>query len=154
MTGATRRFAIPALALAALAAPVAAAPGDVVKTRIAGFRELGAAFKNVNDELKGSAPQTYVMQLSARQIRDFARQQYSWFPQGSGPQAGVKTAAKPDIWAKGAEFKAAQDNFAKQADAFAKVAGTGDTANIRAQAKLLGQSCGACHRAFRTESRD
>ena len=89
----TARMKRPIAMLALLcAAPLAAAPGDIVATRIAGFREVGAAFKNINDELKSATPQTYVIQISARQIRDYARQQQGWFPAGSGPKPGVKTA--------------------------------------------------------------
>lgn len=139
--------------LCGVAVPLSAAPQDQVKSRLAGFRELGAAFKNVNDELKSDTPQAIVLQLSARQIRDSARLQYGWFPAGSGPQPGVKTAAKPEIWSKPAEFKAAQDNFANAAAAFYKVSAGGDPAAIKAQAKLLGATCSSCHKAFRTEDK-
>ncbi|MCJ8159078.1 cytochrome c [Sphingomonas sp. LaA6.9] len=141
-----------ALAMACgVGVPLLAAPANIVATRIAGFREVGAAFKNINDELRSGSPQTYVIQISARQIRDYARQHYGWFPAGSGPKPGVKTAAKPEIWTQAAAFKAAQDGFAKQANAFATVAGSGDVAKMRAQAKALGQSCTTCHRSFRVE---
>lgn len=141
-------------ALAALvAAPLIAAPADIVATRVAGFREVGAAFKNINDELKSGTPQVYVIQISARQIRDYARQQQGWFPAGSGPKTGVKTAAKPEIWSQAAAFKKAQDGFTAQANAFATVAATGDAAKIRVAAKALGQSCATCHRSFRVEER-
>ena len=135
----------------AAAAPLLAAPQDVVKSRVASLRELGAAFKNVNDELKGGSPQIYIIQLSARQINSAARQQYGWFPAGSGPQPGVKTNAKREIWAQSAQFKAGQDAFAAQAAAFAKVAGTGDMNAIRVQAKKLGATCTTCHRAYRVD---
>ncbi|RJF93901.1 cytochrome c [Sphingomonas cavernae] len=139
--------------ICALAAPLLAAPNDIVAMRVAGFREVGAAFKNINDELKSSTPQKYVIQLSARQIRDYARQHYGWFPAGSGSKPGVKTAAKPEIWSQAAAFKTAQDGFAKQANAFATVAASGDVARMRAQAKALGQTCTVCHRSFRIEER-
>ena len=134
-----------------VAAPLFAAAQDSVNTRVAGLRQLGAAFKNVNDELKSGTPQPTVLQISARQIRDAARAQYGWFPAGSGPQPGVKTRAKPEIWTQPAQFKAAQDALATQADAFSKVVATGDTAAIAAQAKQLGGACAACHHQFRAE---
>ena len=137
--------------VAAAAAPLLAAPQDVVKSRVASLRELGAAFKNVNDELKGGSPQIYIIQLSARQINSAARQQYGWFPAGSGPQPGVKTNAKREIWAQAAQFKAGQDAFAAQAAAFAKVAASGDMNAIRVQTKKLGATCTACHRAYRVD---
>lgn len=144
------RYGASAVALA-LAAPLLAAPTDAVATRVAGLRELGAAFKNVNDQIKSGTPQAMILQISARQIVSAARAQYGWFPAGSGPQPGVKTAAKPEIWAQPVQFKAAQDAFAAQAAVFAKAVATNDLDAIRAQAKLLGQTCGACHRGFRVE---
>jgi cytochrome c556 len=141
-----------AVAATMVAAPVLAAAADVVRARIEGLRELGALYKNVNDELKSDTPNKMILMISARQINDAARDQYKWFPAGSGPQPGVKTKAKPEIWAKGAQFKAAQDNFAKQAAAFNKAVSAGDVAKMRAQAKVLGGTCGGCHRTFRAET--
>lgn len=146
-----RRDIAVAAAVMMMAVPVLAAPPGIIATRIAGFREVGAAFKNINDELKSGSPQTYVIQISARQIRDYARQQQTWFPAGSGPQPGVKTAARAEIWSQPAAFRTAQANFANQANAFATVAASGDVARMRAGAKALGQSCAACHRSFRVE---
>ena len=135
-------------AVAVLGTAHAATMADMVRARVAAYRELGAAFKAVNDGLRG-APQTVLIQQSARTIRNVSRQQYGWFPAGSGAQAGVKTAAKAEIWARPAQFKAAQDNFAKQADAFQRAAATGDAAAIRAEARKLGATCKACHDVFR-----
>lgn len=133
------------------AAPLLIGAADPVKARIDAYRELGASFKNVNDELRKPAPQVYLIQLAARQISQTAKAQYGFFPAGSGPRAGVKTYARPEIWAQPTKFKSAQDLFAAQAAAFAKVAASGDAAKMRAAAKALGQACSGCHKAFRTE---
>jgi cytochrome c556 len=135
-------------------APLLASAADITMPRVESLRELGAAFKNVNDELKSSTPQVYLLQLSARQIRDASKAQYNWFPPDSGPRPGVKTAAKPEIWERAAEFKTAQDAFAAEAAAFMQVASSGDVAKMRAQAKRLGQTCGGCHRTFRVKDKD
>ena len=42
------------LALAGSAAPLLAASADQVRTRVDGLRELGAAFKAINDGLRGA----------------------------------------------------------------------------------------------------
>ncbi len=127
--------------------PVPAAVG----ARVNGFRELGAAFKTVNDELKSGSPQLVMLQLSARQIQDASRAQANWFPADSAPRPGIKTNAKAEIWSQPAQFKKAQDDFATQANAFYAVAQKGDVAAMRTQAKALGGACGACHRSFRVE---
>lgn len=126
-----------------------AVPADVVRARITGFRELGAAFKAVNDGLRGNEMQSVLIQQSARQIRTAARDQYRWFPQGSGPQPGVKTGAKPEIWSQAPRFRAAQDAFARQADVFFHAANSGTPAAIRAEARKLGGTCKSCHDSFR-----
>lgn len=144
----SRRLA--AMALVLIGTPLLASPADQARTRTEGYRELGAAFKAVNDGLRGSEVQTILIQQSARQIRNAARDQYGWFPAGSGPQAGVKTYAKPDVWTKARQFRTAQDNFARAAERFQRVAATGNAEALRAEARKLGGTCKACHDAFRT----
>jgi cytochrome c556 len=137
------------LALAGIAAPLLAAPADQVHTRVDGFRELGAAFKAVNDGLRSPTPQTVLIQMSARQIRNAATAMRSWFPAGSGPESGVKTAAKPDIWTRPADFRRAQDAFAAQAAAFQAAANGGNVDAIRIATRNLGATCKGCHDQFR-----
>ena len=136
-------FGVAGLATAALAAPA-----DVVRTRIAGFREMGAAFKAVNDGLRGD-PQMILIQQSARQIRNAANQMPGWFPQGSGAEAGVKTAAKPEIWSQPARFTAAREAFIAQAASFQAAANSGNARAIGAEARKLGGTCKGCHETFR-----
>lgn len=153
MSSSPRFRILAALALAGIAAPLLAAPADQVRVRIEGLRELGAAFKAVNDGLRGPTPQTILIQMSARQIRNAATEQYNWFPAGSGPQPGVKTAAKPEIWTQAARFRQLQDGFAAQATGFQRAAASGNVDAIRAGARSLGASCKACHDQFRVEKR-
>jgi cytochrome c556 len=140
------------LACALAATPSAAAPGDLVKVRIEGYRDLGEAFKAVNDGLrKGSATPQQMQRLAAR-ISASAQAQYGWFPAGSGPRPGVKTAARPEIWTRARGFRAAQDAFSRQARAFTQVAAIGDPVAMRTAARQLGASCKSCHDAFRVEN--
>lgn len=144
------RFRVLALlALAGIAAPLLAAPADQVRTRVSGFRELGAAFKTVNDGLRTSEPQTVLIGMASRQIRNASIAMQDWFPVGSGPQPGVKTAAKPEIWAQADRFRQAQSAFAAQAVALQNAANSGNTAAIRATTRNLGASCQGCHDQFR-----
>jgi cytochrome c556 len=141
------------LAFAILATPLLAAPQDVVATRTAGYRALGAAFKSVNDQLRSGAPQGAVLKDAAGKIQVAARAQYGWFPAGSGPAPGLKTAAKPEIWTQPAQFKAAQDAFTTQSAVFARAVAGGDVATITAASKQLGAACGGCHRSFRSDAK-
>ncbi|WP_324699258.1 c-type cytochrome [Novosphingobium aerophilum] len=143
------RIGAVALATAAVATPLLAAPADTVRSRIAGYRELGAAFKAVNDGLRGGEVQTVLIAQSAREIRNASRGQYEWFPAGSGPQSGAKTRAKGEIWAQPAKFRTAQDAFAKAADDFQRAVAGKDVAAIRTGAQKLGATCKGCHDSFR-----
>jgi cytochrome c556 len=159
-----RTFTIAALAIIALtasAAPLVGAPArtartatpppspaELVRTRVAGYREMGAAFKNTMDSLRGD-PQIIVIQQSARTIKATSQAQYRWFPAGSGLAPGLKTLAKPEIWTKPAEFRAAQDQLVRAADALQAAATSGNADAIRGAARGLGGACKNCHDQFR-----
>src|SRR4051794_37148680 len=96
-------------------------PKDAVAARVNAYRETGAAFKTINDQIKSGAPVKIMMRTSARTIAGTARDQYGWFPAGSGAEAGVKTKAKPAIWADAAGFRDAQARFQREADLMSKV---------------------------------
>ena len=124
-------------------------PAEIVRTRQAGLKEMGTAFKNAMDGLRGSEPQMILIQQSARTIKNDAQALRGWFPAGSGPLPGLKTAAKPEIWTKPVEFRAAQDGLARAADTFQSAAMSGNADAIRAAARGLGGACKNCHDQFR-----
>jgi len=146
-----RRIHLAAVAAAVTlsAAPLLAAPADLVRSRIENFRELGASMKAVNDALRSPTPQTMLIQISARQIVNSARAMYGWFPAGTGPESGAKTRAKPLIWAQAAKFKKAQDAFGAQALSLQRVAASGNADAIRIETAKLGATCKGCHDTFR-----
>jgi cytochrome c556 len=130
------------------ATPAPMAPADAIRAREAGFKEMGAAFKNVMDGMRGE-PQLIVVQQSARMIKAHSQNIYRWFPAGSGPRPGVKTAAKAEIWSKPAEFRVATDNLAKAANTLMTAAASRNTDAIRASLRPLGAACKGCHDPFR-----
>ncbi len=145
-----RAWVLATLAVAAIATPLLATPADQVKSRIASYRELGAAFKNINDSLRGPNPQLMILQISSRTVQSTARGQYAWFPAGTGAEAGAKSRAKAEIWSRPAQFRTAQDGFAAQAAAFDRAVRAGNMAAIRVEARKLGGTCKSCHDQFRT----
>jgi cytochrome c556 len=132
-----------------LVASAADSPADIIKTRQDGLKKMGLAFKNVNDELKTDSPKLAVIQESAKVFQQTAKEIKGWFPAGSGPESGVKTKAKAEIWSQAADFAAARDKLATEADAFAQTAASGDIDKIKAQVRPMGGACGNCHRTFR-----
>jgi len=141
------------LALATIgAAPVTPSPETAIATRIAGLRELGAAFKAVKDGIATPDTQTILIQQAARQIANAAGQMPQWFPTGSGMAPGRKTAAKAEIWAQPEKFAAARYAFVAEAAKFQTIAKVGDAAAIRAEVPKLGATCGGCHETFREKA--
>jgi cytochrome c556 len=130
------------------ATPPPPSAAEVIRTRIAGYREMGAAFKNVMDGLRGT-PQMVVIQQSARTIRGTSQAQYGWFRAGTGPAPGLKTSAKPEIWTQPAQFRAAQDQLARAAASLDAAAASGNVDSIKAAARGLGGACKNCHDQFR-----
>ena len=138
---------------AAPAADVAADSPAVaaVKTRQAGLKELGKAFKGVNEELKKSQPDMAVFTAAAPILTSASKAQYDWFPAGSGPEAGVKTEALPVIWSEPDNFASHQKDFEAAAAGFAEAVASGDAAAIAAKTKAVGATCGGCHKVFRED---
>lgn len=140
--------------IAVLTAGAAAAAQTAVQTiaaRQAGYKQMGGAFKIINDQLKAGSPDTAAMAKAAKTIADTSTAQYAWFPKGSGPEAGVKTRAKSDIWSDPAGFAAAQKALQTQAAKMHQLALTKDIDGMKAQAKALGGACAGCHKPFRAE---
>ena len=95
----------------------------VEQAREAHFKEIGRNFKAVREELQKSAPDLAVVRAAAHQIDALAPQLPTWFPAGSGPQAGLKTDAKAEIWAKPEDFRGKAQDLTLRAKAFEVAAG-------------------------------
>ena len=70
------------------------------------------------------------------------------FPAGSGTG---KTKAKPEIWDKAADFASGAKNLGKAAGELAAAAKAGNADDVAVKMKAVGDTCGACHKAFRAE---
>ena len=142
-------------ALAAVCACVAcvvyAAAADVIKERQQGLKHMGEEFKAVMDGMRGgNLDPNKVKELSAT-VNKTANAMANWFPQGSGPEAGVKTAAKPEIWSDRATFDAARQKLVDEGQKFAQVANSGDMSGVGMAARGLGGACKGCHDKFRVK---
>jgi cytochrome c556 len=139
-----------AAVMVVMAASAAAADVlSIVQARQGHFKEIGKAAKAMSEQLKSGTPSLPVVQAAAKPIDALAPQVPSWFPAGSGPAPGVKTQAKPDIWARPDEFKHDAAAFADAAHKLDLVAASGDLSAIRTQAQALALTCKTCHEAFR-----
>lgn len=143
------------LALAgAVAAGVAVAqepsPGaKAVLVRQAHMKEFGKAFGGLGAELRKEAPDKAQIAADAANARGLAQALPTWFPKGSGPEAGVKTAARAEIWSDAAGFDTAATRLQAETTKLADLAAGGDFDAIRVQARAAGAACAACHDKYR-----
>jgi cytochrome c556 len=147
-----RSFSFAALLAAGAVLLVAAVdPHVAIPKRQDGMKQIGRTFKGINDQLHASAPDADALRLGTAQLADLARQVPSWFPKGTGPDKGVKTAAKPDIWANKADFKAKAVALASATRALADAARTSsDPAVLTPLVRAVGGACKACHETYKT----
>ena len=122
-------------------------PGQPVTKREAIFKQFLRTSEPIGMMLRGSKPfeAQQVGQMSAT-LKALSTQPWRYFPPGS---TYYPSRAKPAVWEKPAEFKAAQDRFIRAASQLAQVAQSGNPDVIRPAFHELSASCDACHQEFR-----
>jgi cytochrome c556 len=143
---------LPVLALAASAVALLAAvdPNVAIPARQMGMKQVGRTFKGINDQLHSGSPDAAAVATGAHQLADLARKVPSWFPAGSGPETGVKTSAKAEIWAQPADFRAKALALASATSALDKAARkSADPAVLQPFVTRVGGACKACHTAYK-----
>jgi len=123
--------------------------GKAAWARHDNFKAQGAAFKGVIDELKKDSPDKALIAGNAAKIKASSLALPSWFPKGSGPESGVKTDAKAEVWNDAAGFAAAANRFQGEAAKLQEIAAGGDIAAIKAQVRATGGACKNCHDKYR-----
>jgi cytochrome c556 len=142
--------ALTAISLTSLLyADVPTSPAAIQKARHDHYHDLGEANKVVRDQTRASNPDFAALEKAAEHIQKASIDQGRWFPKGSGPEAG-KTRALPEIWAKPADFEAAQKMFSDRAPKLLAAVKAKDTDAVRSTYRELGASCKNCHDKFRS----
>lgn len=143
----TRISVIAATAALFSVAVYAATPVEIQKQRHEHFEALGDAFKTVRDNSKGS-PDFAAIEKALAVIEKSAKDMGTWFPQGTGPEAG-KTRALPEVWSKSAEFSAAQKLFAERVGPLSAAVKAKDADAVGKAFREVGGGCKNCHDTFR-----
>ena len=125
----------------------------IMKARHDHYEEMGDAMKGINRELKGGSPEIASIQRHAALIAHYGPQILTWFPEGSGPEAG-RTRAKAEIWSDAATFRSAAQRMEQASAAFNAAAQTGNVDAIRGALPALKDSCSNCHDKFRAPEHD
>lgn len=141
----------PAETPAPAASTVGETPVDVaafMKQRHENYEDIGKNMKVLQDNMKAAAPDMPAVTAAATAIKGYADQMGGWFPAGTGPESGIKTEAKANIWTERATFDAA---VAKLQEESGKLAAVTDAAGFKAQFPATGLACKGCHDQFREE---
>jgi cytochrome c556 len=145
-----KQLVLTAAAVAAIVATTAiAAPADTIRMRQANYKQIAAAMKGINEQLRSDAPSVPAIRAGSRTILGFAPQVLRWFPRGTGPEAGVRTRARPEIWTDHAGFRRAGAGLLVAARSLDAAARRGDVDAIRAAAPQLAHACSNCHDDYR-----
>lgn len=122
---------------------------EAIKSRKANYKEIGGAFKTLNDEIKTGAPSIDTIQPLAKDLLKRGSMQMNFFPAGSGPESGEKTRAKAEIWSEQQEFRRIHEEFIQSAQKLNQAIDAGDLGAITSAHKSLGASCKSCHESYR-----
>lgn len=120
----------------------------VMKQRNANMKALGDAAGKTGKTLQSGSPDLNVIKQTAAQIASLAPKLVSWFPNGTGPDAG-KTRAKAEIWQKREDFILKAHDFQQAANDFNAAAQSGDLGRVKVTFGAMGKSCKACHDLYR-----
>lgn len=131
------------------AAALAQAPGfDPIRTRQVGQLLVLGSFVGMREAVKHHQPVKPFAE-PAMAISHWMDQYASLFPPGS--DKGDNTKARPAIWKNFARFQKDAADASAAAKKLAMLAKAEDTAGFAAQLKVLGGTCGTCHKAFRAK---
>ena len=124
---------------------------EQIEARQAQLKKIGKAFKTISDQLKAGTPDLAEIQAAAAIVPKESADMADWFPEGTGPDAGVKTEALPIIWESKTDFN---DKVVALQEAAAKletVAQGGDVTEIASAFQTAGGTCKACHDKYRLD---
>jgi cytochrome c556 len=150
-----RRFSCSMLALTAACSiyswvhAEALTPRAQIEARQSNFKDLGGAFKTIRDQLRISRPDPIAIEQAAQSVYEMSQEHANWFPKGTGPEAGYKTDAKPEIWSDAPGFATANKRFAEEGAKLYALAQAKNIDELKKHAPVVGQVCKGCHDKYR-----
>ena len=144
----TKRIALCAVLLLA-GFGIARADGlDPIAVRQAGFSLQNGDFAFIRSVVAAKSD-VKPLEGPAKAIAEWTAVIPTLFPKGT--EKGGNTRALPEIWSDPAGFQKIAMAANDAATKLAAAAKAGDAKEVAADAKLLGQQCGACHKGYRAK---
>ena len=128
------------------AASYAQDPVEQIKYRQNVMKAIGGNMGAIAAILQGKVEHKHHLKMFATALNADSKAVRDLFPEGSDMG---ETRAKPEIWQKPEEFKAAIEKVETAADDFLAAVDSGDQATIGEAMKALGGACKNCHDDFR-----
>ena len=142
-------FSVTAAALCSAALAQRPSAASTIQARQGHYKQMAGALKGISDQVRSGSPNLAQIRPRAALLADRSVHVLAWFPRGTGPETGVRTRARPEIWSNAAGFRHAGATFVVAARALNSAAQAGDLARIRAALPAVQRACGACHDDFR-----
>ncbi|MEX1032701.1 MAG: cytochrome c [Cellvibrionaceae bacterium] len=126
-------------------------PEQLMHERHENFETIGESFKAIRDQLRSGNADMAIIATSAQTINTLAQELHTWFPEGTGPETGIETEAKAEIWQDKDGFNAAASRLVEESGKFATLASSGDASAIMGGVQSLGGACKNCHDTYRVD---
>lgn len=145
------QYAVAAILFGATLSAMAATAeiSAAIKSRKANYKEIGGAFKTLNDEIRTGAPSIDTIRPLANDLLKRGSMQMNFFPPGSGLESGEKTRAKAAVWSEPQEFRRLHEDFMQAAQKLNQAIEADAPAAIAGAQKALGATCKSCHERYR-----
>ena len=139
-----------ALGMGVAATAMAQAKPDVlVKQRQAAMTLQGKYLGPIGAMMKGAVPYNAdVVALNATFLENLSRMPWDGFDPST---QGLKSAAKPEIYADMAKFRAAADTLEAETAKLGAAARAKNEAGMKAAFGGVAKACGSCHDVFRVK---
>lgn len=139
------------VAVAGVAVAQAPSVGDAIKLRQANLKQMGGAMKTLGDMAKSGTVDKAAATEAVKKLDGHAQNLATWFPAGSGPESGVETKAKAEIWSKQEDFKKAAEALKAETGKLQLAVDSGDAGKLGTQVAATAKACGNCHEQFRSK---
>ena len=126
---------------------------EMMHERHEGMEDIGDGIKALKRALDAPTPDLATVRKEAAALAKIAPEASSWFPPGTGPEAG-KTHAKAEIWQKPDDFAAKMRDFQAAAQRLNAAAQGDDVTAMKAAFADVGKTCKACHDPYRRPVKD
>jgi len=124
---------------------------EFISARKSQFMEIGAAFKQINDQFRRDMPIKIVVTRATAKIVNNLSQVGANFPAGSDQAPGVKTNALPIVWSERARFDQLLSTALQSSRQLQAMVQSENFAAAQNQVRVVGRACAACHDRYRVK---